>query len=202
MLTWINPSAEQFFGLSNERAYRQPLLQLLGDARDLQLVLTRVLETGLEFANELRIPPTEAHSEERLVDCRVSRLEGSGPPQLVLEMSDVTRRMRISRENALLMQHDAGRQMVRQLAHEVKNPLGGLRGAAQLLAKQLDEADLTEYTDVIISEADRLAGLVDTLLGPGGPPQKAPRQHSRAYGVRHPAGDPGIGRRHPLPARL
>jgi two-component system nitrogen regulation sensor histidine kinase GlnL len=71
-----------------------------------------------------------------------------------------------------MIQHGAGRQMVRQLAHEIKNPLGGLRGAAQLLGKRLDSDELREYTDVIISEADRLAGLVDTLLGPGGPPSK------------------------------
>ncbi len=64
--------------------------------------------------------------------------------------------------------------MIRQLAHEIKNPLGGIRGAAQLLARQLEEAELTEYTDVIISETDRLAGLVDQLLGPGGPPNKQP----------------------------
>ena len=62
--------------------------------------------------------------------------------------------------------------MVRQLAHEIKNPLGGLRGAAQLLERQLDSDDLREYTGVIISEADRLAALVDTLLGPGGPPNR------------------------------
>ncbi len=87
-------------------------------------------------------------------------------------MSDVTRRTRISRENALLIQHGAGRQMIRQLAHEIKNPLGGIRGAAQLLGKQLQSDELEEYTSVIISEVDRLAGLVDTLLGPGGPPNK------------------------------
>ena len=64
--------------------------------------------------------------------------------------------------------------MIRQLAHEIKNPLGGIRGAAQLLERQLGEEELREYTDVVISETDRLAGLVDTLLGPGGPPNKQP----------------------------
>ena len=64
--------------------------------------------------------------------------------------------------------------MIRQLAHEIKNPLGGIRGAAQLLERQLDNAELREYTNVVISETDRLAGLVDTLLGPGGPPDKQP----------------------------
>jgi two-component system nitrogen regulation sensor histidine kinase GlnL len=64
--------------------------------------------------------------------------------------------------------------MVRQLAHEIKNPLGGLRGAAQLLDRQLESEELQEYTSVIISETDRLVDLVDTLLGPGGPPNKQP----------------------------
>ena len=90
-------------------------------------------------------------------------------------MTDVTRRNRITRENALLIQHGAGRQMIRQLAHEIKNPLGGIRGAAQLLARQLASEEQREYTDVVISETDRLAGLVDVLLGPGGPTNKEPQ---------------------------
>jgi two-component system nitrogen regulation sensor histidine kinase GlnL len=108
-----------------------------------------------------------------MVECRVSPIEVD-TATLLIEMTDVTRRNQISRENALLIQHGAGRQMIRQLAHEIKNPLGGIRGAAQLLERQLDDAELREYTDVVISETDRLAGLVDTLLGPGGPPKKQP----------------------------
>jgi two-component system nitrogen regulation sensor histidine kinase GlnL len=129
--------------------------------------------TGDHYANELRLGPTEVHADERVVDCRVSPLELEDAALLV-EITDVTRRSRISRENALLIQHGAGRQMIRQLAHEIKNPLGGIRGAAQLLERQLDADELREYTDVVISETDRLAGLVDTLLGPGGPPNKQP----------------------------
>ena len=136
-------------------------------------MLCRALETGQTYAAELRLGPTEAHAEDRIVDFRVSSLEHADlQASLLVEMSDVTRRSRINRENALLIQHGAGRQMVRQLAHEIKNPLGGIRGAAQLLGKQLQSEELEEYTSVIISEADRLAGLVDTLLGPGGPPNK------------------------------
>lgn len=148
-------------------------MQVIGNDGDLKDVLDRVLTSGATYANEMRLAPTEVHAEERLVDCRVSMLQQPGQPDaLLLEMSDVTRRNRISRENALLIQHGAGRQMIRQLAHEIKNPLGGLRGAAQLLERQLASDELKEYTDVIISEADRLAALVDTLLGPGGPPNK------------------------------
>ena len=155
------------------RARGKSLLRLVDDEPELRDILGRVLETGDHYANELRLGPTEVHAEERIVDCRVAPLRTSDAPLLV-EMTDVTRRSRISRENALLIQHGAGRQMIRQLAHEIKNPLGGIRGAAQLLAKQLNDEELTEYTDVVISETDRLAGLVDTLLGPGGPPNKQP----------------------------
>ena len=149
------------------------MLRLLGDEPELQDILGRVLETGDNYANELRLGPTEVHADERIVDCRVSPIDFD-TAALLIEMTDVTRRSKISRENALLIQHGAGRQMIRQLAHEIKNPLGGIRGAAQLLAKQLSHDELTEYTDVVISETDRLAGLVDTLLGPGGPPNKQP----------------------------
>ena len=148
-------------------------MRLVDDEPELQEILGRVTETGDHYANEMRLGRTEVHSEERIVECRVSPIE-CGDAVLLVEMTDVTRRSKISRENALLIQHGAGRQMIRQLAHEIKNPLGGIRGAAQLLERQLNNAELTEYTDVVISETDRLAGLVDTLLGPGGPPNKQP----------------------------
>jgi two-component system nitrogen regulation sensor histidine kinase GlnL len=78
----------------------------------------------------------------------------------------------LTRENALLAQLGGSRLMVRQLAHEIKNPLGGLRGAAQLLERELLDPALREYTRVIISEADRLTNLLDSMLGPGRPPAK------------------------------
>lgn len=169
----MNPSAENILGISARRAHGEALQRLVGDDDELADVLQRTLETESCFATELRLPPTEAYSEERLIDCRVGPLVGDEATILV-EMTDVSRRAKISRENALLIQHGAGRQMIRQLAHEIKNPLGGIRGAAQLLARQLSDGELREYTDVVISETDRLAALVDTLLGPGGPPKKAP----------------------------
>ncbi len=136
-------------------------------------ILSRVVVTGDHYANEMHLAPTEVHSDERIVDCRVSPIQ-AGKAHLIVEVTDVTRRSQITRENALLIQHGAGRQMIRQLAHEIKNPLGGIRGAAQLLDRQLEDEGLHEYTNVVISETDRLAALVDTLLGPGGPPNKQP----------------------------
>lgn len=175
LITELNPAAENLLGVSQSRALGQPLLPLLGDDEEIQFILTRTLESGVSYATELTLSRSEVHPYNRIVDCRVSPLSGHVPDGgLLVEMSDVTRRSRISRENALIIQHGAGRQMIRQLAHEIKNPLGGLRGAAQLLERQLADEDLKEYTSVIISEADRLAQLVDTLLGPGGSPDKKP----------------------------
>jgi two-component system nitrogen regulation sensor histidine kinase GlnL len=173
LIVGLNPAAENILGISAQRAKGESLLRLVDDEPELRDILGRVIETGDHYANEIRLGRTEVYAEERVVDCRVSPLD-AGAAALLVEMTDVTRRSKISRENALLIQHGAGRQMIRQLAHEIKNPLGGIRGAAQLLAKQLHDAELTEYTDVVISETDRLAGLVDTLLGPGGPPNKQP----------------------------
>ena len=169
----MNPAAENILGISQRRANGQSLLQLVDDEPEMRDILSRVVATGDHYANEMRLAPTEVTSRERVVDCRVSPIT-TEDACLLVELADVTRRSQISRENALLIQHGAGRQMIRQLAHEIKNPLGGIRGAAQLLERQLDDKELHEYTDVIISETDRLAGLVDTLLGPGGPPNKQP----------------------------
>jgi two-component system nitrogen regulation sensor histidine kinase GlnL len=169
----LNAAAENLLGISKRRARGQSMLHLIGDDEELREMLHRSLQSGLTFASELQLPPTDVDAGRHVVDCRVSAVSlDEALPALIIEMADVTRRSRISRENALLIQHGAGRQMIRQLAHEIKNPLGGLRGAAQLLERQLDSDELREYTGVIISEADRLAGLVDTLLGPGGPPNK------------------------------
>ena len=173
LIVSLNPAAENILGISHARAHGRSLLQLVDDEPEMRDILSRVVTTGDHYANELRLAPTEVHRHERIVDCRVSPIIAEDA-RLLIEITDVTRRSQITRENALLIQHGAGRQMIRQLAHEIKNPLGGIRGAAQLLERQLDDAGLQEYTQVVISETDRLAGLVDTLLGPGGPPNKLP----------------------------
>ena len=84
----------------------------------------------------------------------------------MMELQQVDRQVRISHEEQLISQQQASQELLRGLAHEIKNPLGGLRGAAQLLEMELDNAELKEYTGVIINEADRLRNLVDRMLGP------------------------------------
>ena len=86
--------------------------------------------------------------------------------EVVIEMLPVAQQARQEREERLLDQAQANKELIRNLAHEIKNPLGGIRGAAQLLEMEIDSRDLKEYTQVIIHEADRLQTLVDRLLAP------------------------------------
>ena len=99
--------------------------------------------------------------------------EGERDTLLIVELIRVDRHLRIAREESLLEQSQAMRQLVRGLAHEIKNPLGGLRGAAQLLERELDSEELREYTRIIIGEADRLRSLVNRMLGPKALPDPA-----------------------------
>jgi two-component system nitrogen regulation sensor histidine kinase GlnL len=95
-----------------------------------------------------------------------------GQPQVLVELLQVDNHLRISKEEQLLSQQNTARLLVRGLAHEIKNPLGGLRGAAQLLDMELTDPDLKEYTGIIIAESDRLQGLMDKMLGPNKLPNK------------------------------
>jgi two-component system, NtrC family, nitrogen regulation sensor histidine kinase GlnL len=90
--------------------------------------------------------------------------------EVLVELQRVDNHLRISKEEQLLSQQNTARLLVRGLAHEIKNPLGGLRGAAQLLNLELIDPDLKEYTQIIIAESDRLQGIMDKLLGPNKPP--------------------------------
>ena len=85
---------------------------------------------------------------------------------IIVEMVPLEQQTRQDREERLLEQAQSNKELIRNLAHEIKNPLGGIRGAAQLLELEMDSPDLTEYTQVIIHEADRLQSLVDRLLAP------------------------------------
>ena len=93
---------------------------------------------------------------------------------LLIELRPIEQQLRIAREERMIDQQAANRELIRNLAHEIKNPLGGLRGSAQLLERELDKAELKEYTQVIIKEADRLQALMDRLLTPHRTPRLAP----------------------------
>jgi two-component system nitrogen regulation sensor histidine kinase GlnL len=88
------------------------------------------------------------------------------PGEVLVELLPLEQQTRQDRESRLIDQAQANKELIRNLAHEIKNPLGGIRGAAQLLQMEVVNRDLIEYTQVIIHEADRLQLLVDRLLAP------------------------------------
>ncbi len=171
---YANVAAQDLLAFSLKMARGRPFTDFLHDAEGLRGILRRALETGESLADrEVSIRPAGAPREVRTLDVTITPFAGLTGTQLLVEIADTTQRRRISRENDLLARLDGSRLMVRQLAHEIKNPLGGLRGAAQLLERELPKASMKEYTQLIIGEADRLTALVDSMSGPTRAPAKS-----------------------------
>lgn len=168
----MNTAAEQLFQIGRGQVNGLSLQRFFQHPDEYFGLIKRCQHRAETFAEELYLNRVSPQGGNVLVDCRVSTPDVQPGGKLLLELTDVTSRRRINRDQNLKTQHDIGRQITRQLAHEIKNPLGGLRGAAQLLQRRLETEESKAYTDVIIREADRLAALVDSLLGPGGRSQK------------------------------
>ena len=166
----LNPAAELLFGLSVRQMRGEHLATILpyNSAFCAQLENIKVQDrVCVEHSLHLRCP----RQGEMIVECAITPLR-LDDMRLLLEFIKVERQLQLTREENRAVLEQATRIMVRSLAHEIKNPLGGLRGAAQLLAQQLKEhPGLREHTEIIIAEADRLKHLVDELLGPLRPPQ-------------------------------
>jgi two-component system nitrogen regulation sensor histidine kinase GlnL len=108
------------------------------------------------------------------VECIVTPFSTEAGRFVLVEMVEVNRQQHIQNGEQVLIQHETVHALMRGLAHEIRNPLGGLRGAAQLLERELSDPELEEYTRVIIGEADRLQKLLDRLLGPRTVPKTRP----------------------------
>jgi two-component system nitrogen regulation sensor histidine kinase GlnL len=166
-LRYLNPAGEMLFAVSARHLIGQPAGELVRcpDHR-LNDLFQQALGSGLPFT-EREIALLTPDMREITVDCTVMPLVEPGQETGVLvELQQLDRQLRISREEHLISQHQATRDLIRGLAHEIKNPLGGLRGAAQLLERELPSPSLQEYTRIIIEEADRLTELVNRMLGP------------------------------------
>src|ERR1700729_3330144 len=171
-VTYLNAAAQTLLGLGPNQALGRRVTELTRGAENLLQLFDRVREGG-EGVVQRELAWPAPGGVDRILDCAVTQvILGGTSLRLLLEIEDITQHRRLTRENALLAQLGGSRLMVRQLAHEIKNPLGGLRGAAQLLERELLDPALREYTRVIISEADRLTNLLDSMLGPGRPPAK------------------------------
>jgi len=171
-VSYLNAAGQTLLGLGANQAIGRRFTELTRGA-EMLLTLFERARSGGESVVQRELAWPAPGGVDRILDCAVTRISiGLAGPQLLLEIEDITQHRRLTRENALLAQLGGSRLMVRQLAHEIKNPLGGLRGAAQLLERELLDPSLREYTRVIISEADRLTNLLDSMLGPGRPPAK------------------------------
>jgi two-component system, NtrC family, nitrogen regulation sensor histidine kinase GlnL len=174
-LLYINSSAEMLFGVSAKKMVGSPASELIYCGSGIvKINLIRALETGQPFSereHQLQLQD----SREITVDCTVIPLRsGQYVSEFLVEIQQVDRQLRITREEQILSRNQASRALVKGLAHEIKNPLGGLRGAAQLLERELPNESLKEYTQIIIEEADRLQNLVNTMLGPNRIPELKP----------------------------
>lgn len=162
-IIFINLSAQSMLAMSDRQARGASLSHCFRHSDQLFEVIEFVRRHGVACTQrEIRLFFNGEHS--LTADLSINIITEDG--HLMLEINPVDRRLRIDRERRQFADDETVRLLVQGLAHEIKNPLGGLRGAAQLLAKELCSPDLQEYTDVIIDEADRLRRLVDGLLGP------------------------------------
>lgn len=174
-LVYINPAGEMLFAVSARHILGDSVSGLLPCPNvDVEAKLGRVLVTGHPFT-EHEMPLVLADGREIHVNCSVLPLQRfDGPDELLVELHQVDRHLRISREEQLIAQRQTVQALVRGLAHEIKNPLGGLRGAAQLLEQELPDPALRDYTRIIIEEADRLQALMNRMLGPNRVPERRP----------------------------
>ena len=169
----VNSACESLFGVSRRYALDAGMLEAVPHFTPHAERLRHALDTGTGFIErELQLrrngdPPIT-------VDFTVTPMLLGSKRGLLLEVLPLDRHLRISRDELLLAQHEASRELIRGLAHEIKNPLGGIRGAAQLLEREFPDTEHREYTRVIIREADRLQNLVNRLLGPNRVPKKEP----------------------------
>ena len=158
----VNPAAENLFAVSSRQLLGQPLQKLVGDAPELSAALDNALKNNWSYTGH-NVLIKLAQDVQLHVDCTVTPVE-SGSARLLLEVRPIDQQLKAAREEQLAQQQQANRELVRNLAHEIKNPLGGIRGSAQLLERELDSEALKEYTRVIIDEADRLQDLMQRLL--------------------------------------
>jgi len=163
---YVNAAFEDVLGLSKRSILRGSAYDWFIDAepfRDTVAAVSRNAFSTSRLEAQLRRLAGTGH-ETLPVHVIVNRIEGS--PDVVVELVEVQQQARQDREERDLQQSQVTKELIRNLAHEIKNPLGGIRGAAQLLEMEIESRALTEYTQVIINEADRLQGLVDRLLAP------------------------------------
>jgi two-component system nitrogen regulation sensor histidine kinase GlnL len=158
----VNPAAENLFAISSRQLLGHPLKRLVGEPPELASALDNALKNNWSYTGHNILIQRDGDTSFH-VDCTVTPVEAANA-RLLLEVRPIDQQLKAAREEQLAQQQQANRELVRNLAHEIKNPLGGIRGSAQLLERELASPQLREYTQVIIEEADRLQRLMQRLL--------------------------------------
>lgn len=173
-VTFLNQAAEYLLAGSNDRSRGDELKTLMQDGETFEEELLTALRDNQSYTKRHTVLRAPLLGQELTVDLTVTPVDQEDFRGVLMELQPLDRLLRINREAAQLMVQQTTRQLVRGLAHEIKNPLGGIRGAAQLLSRELDNPSLDDFTEVIIDEADRLRNLVDRMLGPNQLPKPEP----------------------------
>ena len=170
-IQYLNPAGENLFHISKKRARSLNLHNLIF-IEDYFVNRLKQVINDLQPFSEHEVSLKISAEKTVTIDYKVTPIITPGKDKLLLiEINHMDRQLRIAREEKLLNEQSATRNLIRGMAHEIKNPLGGLRGAAQLLERELPSDELKEYTQIIIGEADRLQNLVDRMLGPNNLPK-------------------------------
>jgi two-component system nitrogen regulation sensor histidine kinase GlnL len=173
LVRYMNPSAENLFGLSSRNAEGAPIDTLFESSSVLTSAIGYARHNNCSYSEYDLTLSTNGHGAVHL-SCTVTPVEANpafAAGGFLIEFRQIEQQLKIAREERMLDQSQANRELIRNLAHEIKNPLGGIRGAAQLLDRELERPGLHEYTQVIMKEADRLQLLMDRLLTPHRLPQ-------------------------------
>ncbi len=171
-ILYTNQAAESLLQVSFAHLKDRCFMDLLSNGFEITDTLRDAIKSNQVYTKRkatLQLPG----KENVTVDFTVTPVTDDEQKKLLVEIIPLDRYLRIDRDAAIQEHHEVTRQMVRGFAHEIKNPLGGIRGSAQLLAKELPEESLNEYTNIIIEETDRLTALVDRMLGPTSLPTKS-----------------------------
>jgi two-component system nitrogen regulation sensor histidine kinase GlnL len=163
-VTYANPAAETLFAQGRSHLVGIPFHRALPNNDEFEQRLAHALENELGFNDNDLLLEVEGYPAH--LHCVISPVEAAGETRLVLEFRELQQQLKIAREEKILEQQEANRELIRNLAHEIKNPLGGIRGAAQLLERELGDPELREFTQVIVKETDRLQSLMNRLLTP------------------------------------
>ncbi|MBI2313984.1 MAG: PAS domain-containing protein [Betaproteobacteria bacterium] len=166
---YANPAAENLFEFSSRNIVGDPVEQVFQDAGGLVQAIGQALDEEATCIEHDVTLGTPGHARLHL-SASVTPVELDGV-RVLLEFQPIEQQLRIAKEERMLDQSQATRTLIRNLAHEIKNPLGGIRGAAQLLERELAQPGLKEYTQVIMKEAGRLQSLMDRMLTPHRLPQ-------------------------------